>query len=61
MFLERLHQAVSETAPDKKTAKRLQQAFAEAEKSRADFEMKKQQILQEMKNGTRRSSGRLPV
>lgn len=61
MFLKNLKEAISEQVKNPKTARRIEQAFDEAEKSNAAFEARKQQILQEMKNGTRRSNGKLPV
>ncbi|UOO76054.1 hypothetical protein LVJ85_08330 [Neisseria sp. Dent CA1/247] len=61
MFLKHLKKAVSEQVKNQKTVKQIEQAFNEAEISNAAFELKKQQILQEMRNGTRRSCGKLPL
>ena len=61
MFLKNLKKAVSKQVKTPKTAQRIEQAFNEAEKSNAAFEAKKQRIIQEMRNVTRRSSGKLPI
>lgn len=61
MFLKVLKKSIFKQAKSPKIVRRIEQAFDEAEKSNAAFEARKQQILQEMKNGTRRSNGKLPV
>lgn len=61
MFFDTLKKTIALHIQGKEAAQDLQTAFEEMEKSHRAFENKKQQILQEMKNGTQRSSGKLPV